>query len=207
MKIPKTYATEHGLTVEGASPELLAELLDTYAYEIYQRNPEAWEGMSPGLSPDDIVEELTAEDIPASEEATVWWSWTNGYRPDRPPLLSNPPLPLGSAIESYVTDRDIYKFELLPGPNWIRVTGLDRSTSIALHCDDGDGLPLVCRIAPAVKVGNGPHDLRPVVSLCTPVTWWLTALDKGWMRFDDHGYLRVPDMTAYPTEWRLTGLI
>jgi len=205
-KLPNTYRTERGFTVEGAGPGLLAELLDAYKFEIRRRSPEALASMKPGLPEADIRSQLAAVGLSAPEEAVAWWSWGNGHRLDRTWRVRFPQISLETAIDYYVIDRDRYSFELLPGPQWLRVAGIDRSSAIGIDCDPAHDVPQVRLIDP--ELGNGPARLsdRQAVSLCTPVTWWLTAMARGWMEFDESGFLRVTDLDAYPTEWRLTNL-
>jgi hypothetical protein len=207
VKLPETYRTERGFTVEGAGPELLADLLDAYEFEIRRRSPEAWVSAKPGLAVEEVVELMSSAGLPVPDEAIVWWSWGNGHRLDRTWRMRFPQMSLETAIENYGIDRDQYNLALLPGPQWIRVAGIDRSAAIGIDCDPSYDLPLVRLLDP--ELGNGPARLtdRQAVSLCTPVTWWLTAIAKGWMEFDHTGFWRVRDLDAYPTEWRLTNLI
>jgi hypothetical protein len=207
VKLPDTYRTERGFTVEGAGPELLAELLDAYEFEIRRRSLEAWVSAKPGLAVEEIVELMSSVGLPVPDEAIVWWSWGNGHRLDRTWRIRFPQMALETAIENYAIDRDRYNLALLPGPQWIRVAGIDRSSAIGIDCDPSHELPLVRLLDP--ELGNGPARLtdRQAVSLCTPVTWWLTGMANGWMEFDQTGFWRIRDLDAYPAEWRLTNLI
>lgn len=204
--LPTTYRTDQGLTVEGASPELLAELLDAYEYEIKRRSPDAWVSAKPGLSADEIVGQMTAAGLSVPEEAVVWWSWANGHRLDATWRIRHPQISLETALEYYDQDAR-YNFEHLPGPLWIRVAGPQRNSAVGIDCASTDGPPIVRWIDP--ELGTGPARLsdRQAVSLCTPVTWWLMAIENGWWKYDKSGFWRVPDLHAYPAEWRLMNLL
>ncbi len=207
LRLPETIRTPRGLTVEGASASLLADLLDAYKYEIERRDPRAWDGFRQGHSRQEIVDKFAAEGLIAPEELVVWWSWSDGHQMMPTRGLRNVPIGLDRALRLHREDRED-GFVLLPGPEWVRIVGQGRRTSIALSCESEDKAPLVGLLD--VEQGLGPRRLSDLyaVSLCTPVTWWLTSLVEGWVGFDrNQDWWTILDLESAPIEWQLTQLL
>jgi hypothetical protein len=76
--LPETTRTPAGFTVEGASPEMLEQLLDAYAVKLKTRSPSTFDLMVPGLSRAQIEDALGTIGITPSAETQLWWQWCNG---------------------------------------------------------------------------------------------------------------------------------
>ena len=207
MNLPHTIHAEHGLTVEGAGPELLSELLDEYESILKRTSPRIWESLLPGLSRDQIVTALESEGLKAPEELIVWWSWHNGHREGFPHGLRNSQYSLSTALQLRAVDHET-AFEWLPSPRWFRVAGEGGKHSIAVSCDPEIDPPWVRSITPEFNLEHEQGPRGRAVSLCTYVTWLLFGIEKGWNRFDPMtGFWRLEDYSAFPEDWRLTGII
>ncbi len=206
LRLPATVRSRHGLTVEGAGAALLEELLDAYRYEIERRDRRAWDGFRPGHSRHEIVDKFAEVGLVPPEELVVWWAWSDGHPMMGPRGQRNTPFGIDHALRLYREDRDD-AFELLPGPEWVRIAGQGRRETIALSCEAGVDLPLVRFLD--IEQGLGPQRLSDpyVMSLCTPVTWWLMGLAKGWIAFNRSRDRWTYKLEDAPIEWHLTQLL
>lgn len=206
MLLPETTRTPDGFTVEGASPELLAELLDAYSFELKRRSRSIYDTMLPGLSVSQIEDELGTIGITPPTEVLVWWSWRNGHKPMVPNGMKHAQLRLADSIllyrrSSLGTSIDQWN------PDWIRVAGSGNAGD-AIRCAPSDKPPLV-RAVSTFDIGTQEYEdpLRQVVSLCTPVTWWLVSIAKGWDEWDPITGFWGWDDSRYPLEWKMTNLM
>lgn len=209
MTLPQTVMSEHGLTVEGAGPELLAELLAEYGSILRRTSPHVWESMVPGLTRDEIVKGLEGVGLPAPDELVAWWTWRNGHVPGVPHGLSFP-LPQYSLEQAlrYREDDEDFAFELLPSDSWLRVAGEGLKRSVGVNHDSTIDALVVRGLAPEFDGLYGKVTHGQAVSMCTFMTWQLVAIDEGWNKYDSStGFWRVVHPEEYPLEWLLTGLI
>lgn len=207
MHLPQTIMSPNGLTVEGAGPELLGELLAEYEAILARTDPRSLASLQPGLTRDDIVQRLDGVGLPAPEELLVWWMWRNGFPPMTPHGLVNPQMSIEFALIFRDDDEGMY-FENLPSPSWLRVLGDDWSHAIGITCDESIDPPWVRTVHPEFNV---PDVLGPeyrAVSLCTAMTWHLRSIHEGWVRFDpESGRWKWENYAAVPAEWRATGVV
>lgn len=205
LNLPTTFLGEHGLTVEGAGPALLAELLGQYEAILKRTSPHIWESMLPGLPRDEIVAELDFAGLEVHEELIVWWTWRNGHTPGVPNGLRNPQFSLDLALKFRERD-ELQEFRSLPSESWMRIAGEGMKRSIVIDTDPTARLPLVCQVMPEVD-GDPPIAPALAMSLCTHVAWKLVAIDEGWDRYDsDSGFWKMEQWQSVPREWRDTGL-
>jgi hypothetical protein len=206
MKIPETSSTDGGLIVEGADADLLAALLDAYGFELRRQSTQTWESMKPGRSRQEVVDLLSSAGVEPLDELVVWWAWRDGFLPGASRIgVGHPLLRLEQALFFRREDEQL-AFELLPDPSWIRVGGDGMRDSIAVSFADSSDPPVVRFLDP--EIGDRPG--RDVISLCTPVAWWLTGLERGWTRFDETWNawrMEQVDWERFPAEWKLTGLV
>jgi len=96
-------------------------------------------------------------------------------------------------------------FSFVHGSEWIRITaGQD---PLVARCIPKSGPTLVFGAHPETGVKIDQRLDGVAISLCTPVSVWLTALLEGWDEFDENGYLRtVGWQDRYPEEWRKADL-
>lgn len=207
MNLPETYMSEDGLTVDGAGPELLHELLAEYEAILERTDPRSLASLQPGLTRDDIVQRLDGAELAAPEELIVWWTWRNGYAPMTPHGLMNPQLSLELALIFRSDDEDM-AFENLPSPSWLRVMGHDLGDSVGVTCDEKINPPWVRTVNPQFNVPDllGPENRA--VSLCTVMTWQLLSIQEGWAQFDAaSGMWNWENYAAVPAEWRATRVL
>lgn len=207
MKLPETYMSEHGLTVEGAGPELLAELLVEHEEVLRRTDPQSLESLRPGLSREEIVAGFEGIGLPVPEELIAWWTWRNGHIPMVRHGLSPARNSLEQAVELWWEDEG-FAFELSHGPTWVRVEGENLRHSTTVLCDDSVQGLLIRYCDPELNFDFGPLPDRCVVSLSTLMTWRLVAIREGWCRYDSSiGVWQMVEYASVPEEWRRTRLI
>jgi len=190
--------------VDGASADLLTELLDAYEFELKSRAEQVWESLLPGLSRDEIQDGLGEAGLAAPEELVVWWSWHNGHRYGAPTGLRHPQMSLAFALDLRQSD-DLGMEPHQWDPSFVRVAGEGSKSSIAVSCANRVPPPMVRAVAAEFGGTQGAAGHRQVLSLCTPVTWWLLALTKGWSTFDPTNFWDIND-EEFPYEWTLTAM-
>lgn len=211
-ELPRTIRTPEGLTVEGASPELLAELLVQYEETLEGLRPGCGAIFRPGLSRDEIVDRFEPLGYVPNEEVIQWWGWHDGLHLDREFVrpLGDAPLHLDSAIAMARAAHPhvVAPPEWLIGswhPSWVY---FDYTGTLAIRADRELTPPPVRPHQP--EMGDHTQDAEApaqVISLCTPVTWWITAIQEGWFRWNDDidNFWKYGD--EYPTEWWETRLV
>ena len=141
MLLPETTRTPEGFTVEGASPELLTDLLDAYAFELRSRSRRIYDLMMPGLSAAEIQDSFGAIGLVPPAEAVVWWQWRNGYRAMIGHGMRHAQLTLADATALY-RGRSLGTAEDQWNPDWILVAG-EANSGDAICCRPSDKPPLV----------------------------------------------------------------
>jgi len=189
--LPATIGTAVGPSVEGASPTLLSELLMEMETELRRQGVPVDEYLRPP-APISVVRagfEECGLDPPL--EALAWFGWHDG--PTRAPN-SHKVMPmflgwsLAESVRAYLDPkgqpkgREDWQWD----PRWLQIMG--DGNGLAIFCGDApDKAPLVRGITVDREYGTQPSQtLRQVVSLCTPVTWWIDALRHGWYRWNKH---------------------
>jgi hypothetical protein len=208
MTLPDTYRAPEGLTVEGASPELLRDLLKQYESKIRKAGVRTKDVLLPGLSERQIRRQFDEIGLEPPEELLVWWSWHNGINQRYTTATRFNFLPLEAAIATYHSDphgTDEYSWN----PQWIRVA--DYAAGIAVKCEERPGPPLVRYVSAWTSGTQDDETEQQVESLCTPVSWWLLAIDEGWAQFqrdvgDSGGGHWARKAEVFPFEWSLTSL-
>lgn len=203
-RLPETIRTDAGLSVEGASPELLRDLLVEYERELMNRQPEYVGALSSGRDSHEIVTALESAGIAPAEELIVWWKWHDGVPTSHAGGYPRRPHPLAHAVG----DRDtvIPPHSGLSGEGWVPILGDSRG--IAVRLDAHSAKTIVRYFEPGWEFGAPEPPFDQAVSLCTPVTWWIHGLREGWQSYDPGS--PVPwwtDVTSFPMEWRRTELL
>lgn len=209
-ELPRTVPTPQGLTVEGASPELLAELLEKYEREVVRLVPGSCDILGPGLTHDEIISRIEPLGYHPNGEVVAWWGWHNGFvrmgiRPPHPVPLS---LDIAVADRASRVVRTAAPSDWLPDlwhPAWLM---LDDQSRIAMRADGTLTPPPVRPHQP--EMGDHTQDAEApaqVISLCTPVTWWITAIREGWFRWNEELGMLWAYREEYPPEWWETRLI
>jgi hypothetical protein len=205
--LPQTYRTTDGFTVDGASPALLRELLDMYISTLDDLGVRTKELFVPGI-PESVIRDSLAElGLVPTDELIVWWNWRNGVKLGLPrKYVRFDFLSVERSMQGYRTD-PMGMEEALWNPSWIRVIG--PSTGIAVRLGDSAN-PLVRGVSPTGFTTNSPNASAQVVSLCTPVTWWLRAIANGWTTWvpGAEGWGRwVHRRDEIPLEWEFTAMV
>ncbi|CAN5267717.1 hypothetical protein BH09ACT1_BH09ACT1_12080 [soil metagenome] len=205
MKLPETHLTSRGFTVLGAGPDLLSELLHILDFEAKKRGVPVDDYYAPGLSRSQVEDPLGQIGISPPEELLVWWGWHNGIR--SPKYMTRlDQFSLDVAVSKYQhSDRgseSIFEWH----PSWIHVAG-SGNDGMAVCCDPTPSGVLVRSVSPSGS-GTQPEETETqVVSLCTPITWELLGIAKGWMRWNASDGHWDTDESRVPLEWALTELI
>jgi len=189
IDLPTAHATRQGQTVIGSGPDLLAILLDAYFDELEELGVPVRSHLAPGLSPSVTRELLEADGLAAPDEIVAWFEKFNGpaFGDGEAPFYLFP----GSALHSLETavklravDRQAVGFghEVWQwNAEWLRLG--DPVVGLAVRCaEPTDAAPLVRHVGDGH--GTNGDDAHQVVSLCTPVVWWIEALRAGRFLWD-----------------------
>jgi hypothetical protein len=201
--LPQTVGTSRGMTVEGASAELLKDLLRQLEGELRRQGAPVKQFLLPGAQRREVEDSFKRMGVTAPDEAVVWFGWHNGAVPGVGnggvlPLFE--PWPL-SVIE-YERPQP-WGSDFGPGrwewdPNWIHIMG--NQYGLAMSCADDPAQPPLIRFVTSDSAHGTEASQTDyqVVSLCTPVTWWIDSLQRGWYQWDDdNGYWQL-DRQAQP---------
>ena len=142
----KYIATPHGPLVEGASPELLRELLEQYEEKLVALGAPVRETMLPGIGRDEVESKLALRGLACPDEIAVWFGWHNGYnragmRHPGIPLIFN--ASLDRSLKAYDDSTREFALAWEKGINyaslaygategWLRLQGI--SDAIAVEC-------------------------------------------------------------------------
>lgn len=180
--LPATIPTTGGLSVEGASAPLLDELLKDLAAELRKQGVPL-DGLLRPPAPPQMVRESFAEiGLRAPDEAVTLYGWCDGFRAEGSvlPLPVFEVLPLEGMVGRFRRSR-LGLGEWDWNPNWVQVMG--SKYGLAICCaDEPDKAPLVRSVEDSYRTQDWQTDYQ-VVSLCTPVVWWIDAIRRGWYRY------------------------
>ncbi|WP_148071147.1 hypothetical protein [Curtobacterium sp. PhB115] len=177
MRLPSTVMTPGGLSVRGAGPELLAELLLEVDAVCLRDGYDLQETMAPGVTREVIDAAWAPRGIAVPEEAIVWWGWHNGARPDLGRYAGVRQVSVAFSAESWdlkTKGTSAYTWNR----SWIPVWG-PGPDHIAI--DTRDHRDVSVRATEFDLNTQETADTPGVISLCTPITWWLTARAEGWV--------------------------
>jgi hypothetical protein len=211
-ELPSTIASPRGDSVMGASTSLLRDLLDTFEDELRRQGVPVNEYLRSGLPADALLETFAASDIDAPRELIVWFGWHNGptrvegshqvfplfwFWSIEETIKLNPPNPTGYLVGEK---------NLEWNPNWLKIMG--QGNGLAVSVEDALGEPPLVRsvtydLAHGTQADDTAHQ---VVSLCTPVTWWIESLREGWYRWLPSEKAWDIDFNKQPAERYARGL-
>jgi hypothetical protein len=191
-QLPDTIGTDRGPSVDGASPALLSELLLALELEMRGQGVPVERYLRAGLSARDVEAGFRQCGLRAPDEAIEWFGWHDG--PARG-LGGDNVMPmfmgwsLAESIQAYLDPNgqphgsEDWQWD----PLWIQIMG--DANGLALDCSPNQAIgPRVRGLTWDRKYGTQPDQtLRQVVSLCTPVSWWIDALRHGWYRWNARG--------------------
>jgi hypothetical protein len=210
----ETVDTPDGLMLKGASPELLRELLNELFDVLGSVGLPVAASLAPGLTSREIRELLLSRGLSAPNELTAWYETFNGTTlgPTQTPVQLFPVYDLHS-LETAVALYDLEPASRGVGvedwnwhPEWLRIA--EPVQSLAVRCSaDEEGPPLVRAVGHDynTQAANPPYQ---VVSLCTPVAWWIEELQNGSYVWDAaRGLWNVEGISADHLSRRVAGFI
>jgi hypothetical protein len=191
-QLPETIGTPFGPSVEGASPALLTELLIDFEDELRKQGVPVDAYLRPGASASEVRAGFEECGLIAPVEAVAWFGWHDG--PTRSPN-SHKVMPmflgwsLAETVRAYLNPKGHPKGheDWQWNPDWIQIMG--DANGLAICCaGPAEEPPLVRGLSWTREYGT-PRDQtgHQVVSLCTPVAWWVDALRHGWYRWSTEG--------------------
>jgi hypothetical protein len=197
MELDAFVDTGHGLTVLGASPDYLDELLARYS--VLQRtagyDPE--EFLLPGLSRAQIIDAWAERGVQAPEEAVRLWQWHNGYPPGRYPGTSQDSLE--KALGRYDAEEK-GRGDFLWSPDWITVA-MNGGYAMNTVSDP----PLVWGSDAVIDPDTWDPN-RQVISFCTVVAIGIYAREQGFYHLNEIGLPSALN-ASWPAELAVTGLL
>ena len=169
-------------TVQGASPELLHELLRVFDTELAAGGLPLADAFAPGLERGVVEDALHAEGLAAPEEAIVWFGWHNGSAVRGQPIPNLVPVSLHDAVRIYhaITDErppagdDPDAWYAFAGPGWLRLGA--ETLDVALDCRSASESSLLRQPSYDFEEESGKRQAK---SLCTWVVWRILALRNG----------------------------
>jgi hypothetical protein len=192
IQVPETIGTPQGPSVEGASPELLSTLLAAFEEELRKQKVPVDRYMRPGADESEVRAGFAQCGLVAPDEAVRWFGWRDGPTRTKDSHFVMPMFmswSLAECVAAYLDPKGQPKgYESWQWhPGWIQIMG--DANGLALNCiAPPEEAPLVRGLSWGREYGTQPEQtLRQVVSLCTPVAWWLDALQHGWYRWNVPG--------------------
>jgi len=210
-KLPDTVITPDGPSVESASAALLVDLLNTLDDELRRVGVAVDRFLRPGAHPDFVREVFDRNGLVAPDEAVVWFSWHDG-----PARVEggNHPLPrfdIWSIEEAEARRQSAGAQQLGPGPDewnpdWFQILG--PAAGVAVLCSAAPDAPMLVRaLSHTRELGTQREQTQQqVVSLCTPVSWWIEGIRMGWYTWVSSASGWNFDFMAQPVGRRLKGL-
>ena len=184
-ELPLIVETPEGPMAEDSSAELLSRLLIEFEVELRKQGVPVDRYLQPGAPPEVVRASFAAAGLVAPDEVVAWFGWHDGrvLLQDDPAQYVLPNFEFQSLQMTFAwRDKWIPEWgtdEWQWHPEWTPIsTGHPQFTVKA----DGDPAhpPLVRCIDPELGWGTQPNYTdHQVVSLCTPVTWWIEFLRNG----------------------------
>jgi hypothetical protein len=208
--LPETIGSSRGLTVEGASAALLADLLVDFEAELRAHGVPVDRYLRPGATADAVRAEFASAGLVAPEEAICWFQWHDG-RYEVPGSERALPVFDAWSLDYLKLDREDPNSQTRGygrwdwNPNWIHIMG--EQVGLAMSCAGEPAEPPLVRMVAAGLAGTQDDDTESqVVSLCTPVTWWIDSIRRGWYVWDRSAGAWSRDDAAQPLIRAIYGL-
>ena len=161
---------------------LLGELLEDFEAELRTQNVPVDRLLRPPVPPKAVRAHFAQLGLDAPDEAVTLFGWRDGVEAGLG--LALPVFELAS-LEGVVSRYQRSRLGLGEwdwNPHWVQVMG--GKYGLAIRCDDQpDRSPLVRSVEDAAGSQDWQTDYQ-VLSLCTPVTWWIDAMRRGWYRYN-----------------------
>jgi hypothetical protein len=190
--------TPLGPLLDGSSPELLSELLLEFESVAREAGLPS-DVLRPGLSAAEVEDRILALNIHPEPEVVVWFTWHDGSSDHGWPVPLFPFAPLRFVEERY-TWGDVGSAEWEWPHGWLALGSTAHGMAVGPALN---GHPRVRPISPEISLQGDSHPDQ-VLSLCTPVSWWIEAIRRGAYRWDGHYWKRT--LTAIPSNHLNFGL-
>jgi hypothetical protein len=192
IELPEIVDTPLGPAAVGSSPDLLRDLLDEYEIELRRLGVATDELLAPGAPESEIRAGLADHGLTAPNELVTFFGWHNGLTELGNTGYPTPFFELTSwqAALAWYSDPNgqthgLGKWEW--NPRWLQVTR-DKNPMAVLCGNDSASTPLVRATSYDGEYATQPDKTQhQVVSLCTPVTWWIAALRSGAFHWRSEG--------------------
>ena len=186
--------TERGPSLNGAGPEMLREILPQFESQLRTAGFPV-ERLAPGISRGELEDELSETGLTIPDEVCALLGWHNGMLDD---TWLVPRFQFASAsmiCRDYVATWPPHGTEEWQwNPTWLRLMGPNLG-GLAVRCDADQAQPPLVRVVSPEWSTQPDFVEHQVVSLCTPVSWWIDALKDGAIRFNgtwERDRLRIP---------------
>lgn len=194
MRPPETIETADGWSVQGASSSVLHELLAAFEETLVGAGYPRTQFRRP-LARDETLRRTRALGLADSDELVAWYAWHDGSEDGQwlSPNLAHAPL---SYAEYQRLNAPLGHEDWQWNPAWLHILGPNRGLAVGVR--DDPAAPLLVRPSDP-EIGTQPGRVaEQMVSLCTPVTWWIEAIEAGWSTF--HGTWWSLDRAKLPPE-------
>lgn len=164
--------------------------------------------LAPGLPASEVETALAALGLPAPREAIIWWGWRNGLdvRPGQViegggvlGPASTVPFRLDRAVQAYHENRELGLENDEWRPEWFPWVETLAGEAFMIECTEAARETSPVRKADW-EAGNFDVVLAP--SMTTVVSWWVEALDEGYLRYDAADRLWRKEFERIPMERR-----
>lgn len=218
-KLPNITTTSDGPRADGASPQLLAELLEQCEKEFISAGVPLDRWLAPGIGAEEVNQKLAEVGLIAPDELLVWFGWHNGLTTPTPGEIAERALPnfVPASIDltirrykdlvlnfepPYMNDIPLKYFTFGAGEGWLRIE--DDSRGCAVDCSGKyppSDAPRI-RYASEQFYETGAETLFRAVSLCTRVTWMLDSFHSGAFNWNAETQWWDIDFTSRPDTQR-----
>jgi hypothetical protein len=209
--LPSVIATPQGPSVHGAGPELLGDLLEQLEQSLRDAGVPVLDYFQPRASREEVQRAFEECGLLPSEEAVVWFDWHNGddgYHRSLP-WFDFWPLETVRRRRLDPGGQKVGVGDWMWHPDWIQLMGDNNGVAISRALDEKGREQTLVR---ALSISDPEWSTQPsggahqVVSLCTPVTWWIESLRAGWYQWDRVREGWHIDDAKQPEERRTYGL-
>jgi hypothetical protein len=164
----------------------------------------------PGIGSAEVRNRFRSIDRDVPDEVVVWFQWHDGTAMSD----SGRMIPILPVFEHWTLDMVIGNIRnpRLPyghepwewNPEWIQLTGDNHGMAVNV-AKSSDEAPLVRALVDDGPVTQGETGANQVVSLCTPVAWWIEAVNNAAIQWDrENNWWITPDFTKQPIErWQI----
>jgi hypothetical protein len=201
-----TVATAQGPQLNGAGPALLATMLPDLEDALTRAGAPVAD-LSPGIERSAVEQELAKLGLECPEELIVWLGWHNGATDQFNHILPG--------YEFWNLDLIVTRHLDMRGwphgtedwqwdPHWLQFLG--DNNGLAMWCDEPRrSQPVIRRIDATESMSREPTPFQ-AVSLCTIVSWWISAIEVGYLQWRETGWL-FGSRDLLPEQVRRTSLI